>query len=122
MLLHFCIDTVSIVIAHGGPVFLEQPQELDFPTHGSLYVLQETVDFQLGSLDILCYNLENDDITDIIFTNPDLAESSRRISSNNPVRVVLSHFPPSFNGNVTCRSRATMKESTIFIASKYLNK
>ena len=122
-----CVDTVSIVISYEGlsQIIEEAPPEHDFPTHENLYVIQETAGFQLATLDILCYNFENDSVndTEVTFANPNLAEIGS-FPSRNLVRVSLvfsfrqMQFPPSFNGNVTCRSRATGRESTIFIASK----
>ena len=96
---------------------------MDFPVHESLYVIQETPDSPIFDLQLLCYNLEGDsfDDTEIIFTNPnlDLNEILYRVFNEFLTVVFLRQFTPSFNGNVTCRSRTTGKQSTVYIASKY---
>ena len=91
---------------------------MDYPVDGSLYVIQETIESELIALQLLCYNLENDSVNDteltVTVTNP-----NHDLSKNpNIVTLDIQQFPPSLNGNITCRSKATGKESTIFIASK----
>lgn len=135
--LHFTlsVDSVSIVFLYNGfriteePIIDEEPVEddidipfeLDFPTHGSLYVIQETMDYRLFFMELQCYNLEGNDLndTELIFTNTNLTEISNNVRSRSDLASVsFRQFPPSFNGNVTCRSRVTGRESTVFIASK----
>ena len=94
---------------------------MDYPTHNSLIVIQENFDYRLARILLLCYNLENssESDTEVTFTNPNLA-NIRSLTSNNGAAIPFPNFTPSFNGNATCRSRSTGKESTIFIASKQL--
>ena len=99
---------------YGGPFTQEAPNEIDFPEHQNLYVMQETANFPLRVVQFLCYNLESNS-TEITFNNP---STSKREASSGFVEMTFRQFPPSFNGNVTCRSKTNGKESTVFVASE----
>ena len=94
---------------------------MDFPVHESLYVIQEAPDTPIFDFQLLCYNLESDSFndTEIIFSNPnpDLNEIPHEVSDDMGTIVFFEQFTPSINGNVTCRSRRTGKQSTVYIAS-----
>ena len=119
-----CVDTISIVIEYGDflTIVQERPLERDYPLHGSLYVIQESVDFPLYQFNILCYNLESNNATDaeFIFANPNITDQSFDFfGRDNFAQLRFGMlYPSSFNGNVTCRSRATGKASTVYIASR----
>ena len=116
------VDTISIVIEYGDFLTLvqERPSERDYPLDGSLYIIQESVDFPLNQFEILCYNLESNNATDteIMFANPNITSQNFDHVENNFAALNLGSYPTSFNGNVTCRSQATGKASTVYIASR----
>ena len=114
-----CIDTISVVIEY-ATVVLERPSERDYPLDGSLYIIQESVDFPLNRFEIICYNLESNNATDteITFGNPNITNQNFDHVANNFAALNLGSYPTSFNGNVTCRSQATGKASTVYIASR----
>ena len=115
-----CADTVSFGIEY---ITSKEREEYDFPVQGGLYVIQETPDARIYDLRLLCYNLESNNCndTEIAFANPnvDFNELSYQNFSNY-ISIPFERFTPSFNGNVTCRSRTAGKESTVYIASKFM--
>ena len=114
------VDTISFVFVYPTieTIITEQPHEMDHPLDGSLYVIQETIESQFIRLWLFCYNLESDsdDDTEITVTNTN--QDISIFKTPNAVRLRTRQFPPSINGNITCRSKATGKKSTIFVASK----
>jgi len=113
-----CTDTISVVIEYA-----ERPSERDYPLDGGLYIIQESIDFPLNQFEILCYNLESNNAndTEITFANPNITNQNFDHIENNFAALNLGTYPTSFNGNVTCRSQATGKASTVYIASRQFN-
>ena len=115
-----CADTVSFGIEY---ITSNEREEYDFPVQGGLYVIQETPDARVYDLHLLCYNLESNNFndTEITFANPNVDFNELPYQNfSSYISIPFERFIPSFNGNVTCRSRTAGKESTVYIASKFM--